>query len=327
MLDDLLASFLGMDALDERFIAHRHRSSRLALGVCVTLIAVWFTYELWVSHRIHWDLLVILAATALTKVTSMLWLARTACPMRIRLIGHSTVLFEMEGVRLLTDPFFGSWGNPAYARVTPPALAREEVGPVDAVLLSHNHWDHTDRVYFRSLSASVPVIAPRRARWVTRLKGARTVVGVRPWEALSVGGVRVTAVPALHMATTVGFVLEAPGGVAYFAGDTYHRPFMRDVGARFRLDVALMPITTYRIPMTMGERGAVQAVRDLRVPRVIPIHLALQPRSPLLRTRQSPQGFAGRLAREGVRAQVEVLEPGGWWQGNRRPAPELPAQA
>ncbi len=233
--------------------------------------------------------------------------------MRIQLIGHSTVLFETGGVRLLTDPFFGTWGNPAYARVTPPALHREEVGPVDAVLLSHNHWDHTDRTYFRSLPASVPVIAPRRSRWVTRLKGARTVAGVRAWEALSVGGVKMTAVPALHLATTVGYVIESAEGTAYFAGDTYHRPFMREVGDRFRLDVALLPVTTYRIPMTMGEKGAAAAVLDLGVPWVIPIHLALQPRSPLLRTRQSPEGFARRLAAEGLPTRVAILGPGEWW--------------
>jgi len=233
--------------------------------------------------------------------------------MRIRLIGHSTVLFEAGGSRLLTDPFFGTWGNPAYARVAPPALARDDVGPVDAVLLSHNHWDHTDRRYLRGLPPSVPVLAPRRSQWVTRLKGARRVDGIRPWESRQVGAVRVTAVPALHLATTVGFVVEAPDGVAYFAGDTYHRPFMREVGERFRLDVALMPVTTYRIPMTMGERGAVEAVRDLRVSRVIPIHLALQPRSPLLRTRQSPEGFAARLARAGLEAEVVMLQPGDEW--------------
>ena len=234
--------------------------------------------------------------------------------MRIRLIGHSTVMFEMGGARLLTDPYFGTWGNPAYTRVTPPAVCREDVGPVDAVLLSHNHWDHTDRRYFRSLPPSVPVIAPRRSRWVTRLKGARTVVGVRPWESRTVGGVRVTAVPALHMATTVGFVLEAADGTAYFAGDTYHRPFMSEVGERFRLDVALLPVATYRIPMTMGERGAVKAVRDLGAPCVIPIHLGLQPRSPLLRTAETPERFAALLAREGMGARVAILEAGEWWE-------------
>jgi len=77
MLDDLIAALLGMDALDERFIAHRHRSSRLALGVGVVVLAVWFNYELIAHRRIEVDLLVTLVAIAVTKVASMLWLAHT----------------------------------------------------------------------------------------------------------------------------------------------------------------------------------------------------------------------------------------------------------
>jgi len=233
---------------------------------------------------------------------------------RIRLIGHSTVLFEVDGLRVLTDPYFGAWGNPAYRRVAPPALTREQVGQLDAVLLSHNHWDHTDRRFFRGLDPAVPVVAPRRSRWVTRLKGARRVVGLRPWETWALGDLRVTAVPALHMATTVGFVLQSPGRTAYFAGDTYHRPFMSAVGSRFRLDVALLPVTTYRIPMTMGEKGAVKAARALGATTVIPIHLGLQPRSPLLRTRQSPAGFARRISDSGLATRVVTLKPGDSWQ-------------
>jgi len=233
--------------------------------------------------------------------------------MNIRMIGHSTVLFEMGGVRALTDPFFGRWGNPAYGRVSLPGASREELRDVDVVLVSHNHWDHTDRRYFRLLSPEVPVLAPRRARWVTRLKGARRVVGIRPWETWTLEGLRVTAVPALHTATTVGFVLEGPEETAYFAGDTYYRPFHRTIGARFRLDVALLPVATFRIPLTMGERSAVKAARDLGAPVVIPIHDALRPRSPLLRTRQTPAGFAQRVEEAGLRCDVVRLQPGQAW--------------
>jgi hypothetical protein len=66
-----------MDALDERFIAHRHRSSRLALGVGILLMAAWFNYELIAHRRVEMDLLVSLAAMAVTKVVSMIWLAHT----------------------------------------------------------------------------------------------------------------------------------------------------------------------------------------------------------------------------------------------------------
>jgi len=244
--------------------------------------------------------------------------------MRIRVVGHSTVLFEVAGLRILTDPFFGLWGNPAYKRIEAPALRREELADVDAVLVSHNHWDHTDRKFFRLLPDTVPVLAPRRAAWVTALKGARGVWGIRPWETWRMGNLRVTAVPALHPATTIGYVLESDTGTAYFAGDTYLRPFMAEIGARFRLDVALLPVTTYRIPMTMGERSAVEAVRALGVSEVIPIHLGLQPRSPLLRTRHSPEGFARRVAEAGLPCRVVVLPPGGVWHGGSRQASASP---
>ena len=77
MLDRILAALLGVDSLDERFIAHRHMSSRLALGVAVTLMAGWASYDLMMHDRIHTDLLFILAATAVVKVLAMAWFRLT----------------------------------------------------------------------------------------------------------------------------------------------------------------------------------------------------------------------------------------------------------
>lgn len=233
--------------------------------------------------------------------------------MSITIVGHSTVLVETEGMRILTDPFFGRWGNPAYARVRPPAMTAEELRSVDLVLVSHNHWDHTDRPYFRSLNPAIPVLAPRRAAWVTRLKGARNTVGMKPWARWVAGEIEVHATPALHLCTSIGYVVRGGGRTIYFAGDTYHRPFMTEIRRRFQPEVALMPVTTYRIPMTMGEKSAVKATVDLGVSVVVPIHLALQPRSPLLRTRQSPDGFARRLGEVHPSTQVVILKDGERW--------------
>jgi hypothetical protein len=77
MLDAILAALMGVDSLDERFIAHRHKSSRLALGVGVTLITGWFTYDLMVNDRMHLDLLVILVAMAAAKLVAMAWFRLT----------------------------------------------------------------------------------------------------------------------------------------------------------------------------------------------------------------------------------------------------------
>jgi len=234
--------------------------------------------------------------------------------MRITMIGHSTVLIEAAETKILTDPYFGTWGNPGYARIAPPSRSREELKGVDLVLVSHNHWDHADGRFFRLLATQVPVVAPREVAWVTRLKGARNVVGLAKWEQKQFGAVRVTAVPAAHISRTRGFVIEAEGRNIYFAGDTYYREFMKEIGSRFRLDLALMPVTTFRIPLTMGEKGATRAVAALSPKVVIPIHLGITPRSPLLRTSESPEGFMKRLRAAGLPAEVKILREGESWE-------------
>jgi L-ascorbate metabolism protein UlaG (beta-lactamase superfamily) len=241
------------------------------------------------------------------------------------MIGHSTLLMEASGTRILTDPYFGVWGNPAYKRLAPPARQREELKDVDLVLVSHNHWDHTDGPFLRSLSHGTPVVAPRRSAWLTRLRGASAVVGMRAWEEKSFGPVKICAVPAYHMATTLGFVVCHEDETVYFAGDTYHGRFMAEIGRRFRLAAALIPVTTFRIPMTMGEAGAVRAARDLDPTVIIPIHLGLRPRPPWLRTGHTPERFARRAAAAGLGAAVVILREGQSWTspGDIMAAPAL----
>jgi L-ascorbate metabolism protein UlaG (beta-lactamase superfamily) len=230
--------------------------------------------------------------------------------MQITMIGHSTVLIETGGQKMLTDPYFGVWGNIAYARLAPPAKTREELRDVDLVLISHNHWDHTDRQFLSALEENVPVLAPSRAKWVTRLLGAKTLIGMKPWEAKRFGALTVTAVPAWHIAVTIGYVVESEGKRVYFAGDTYYGPFMKEIGQRCQLDLVLMPVTTFRTPMTMGEKSAVRAVRDLRPSAVIPIHLGVRPRSPLLRTSHTAEGFARRVSEAEPETEVVILKEG-----------------
>lgn len=240
--------------------------------------------------------------------------------MKITMIGHCTVLIEAAGQRILTDPYFGLRGNPLYARAQPPAQRRDDLPAIDLVLISHNHFDHIDRPFLRSLPPSVPVLAPFVTSWMTRLKGARHVVGVRPWQHRDFPPVSITAVPARHITFSVGYIVEADGLRVYFAGDTYYRGFMEKIGRECKPDVALMPVTTYRIPMTMGETQAVRAVQAIAPSTVIPIHLGLRPRSSLLRSGQTPEHFRERLQHAGSAAQVVILREGESFQAGKQVA-------
>jgi L-ascorbate metabolism protein UlaG (beta-lactamase superfamily) len=234
--------------------------------------------------------------------------------MQITMIGHSTLLIETQGKRILTDPYFSTHGAPAYKRLAPPAMTRQELANADIVLVSHAHFDHIDRSFLRSLPATTPVLAPRLS--LARFLIGPGLVKVENWQRQGFGEIAITAVPAVHPAVTNGYVIESEGLTVYFAADTYFRPFMKTLHERFHIDVALMPVTTFRIPMTMGEREAVQAMQVLQPRVVIPIHLGIQPRSPLMRTQQSPEGFTRRLREAGITTSVVVLKEGAVWNSN-----------
>lgn len=143
------------------------------------------------------------------------------------------------------------------------------------------------------------------------------MVGLGKWEQRQFGSIAVTVVPALHMGLPCGLVIEAEGTSIYFAGDTYFGEFMKEIGAKFSLELALIPVTTFRIPMTMGEKSAARAVEAL-VPRtVIPIHLGILPRSPLMRTGETPEGFSKRVRDAGLKTEVVILHEGEYWTNQR----------
>lgn len=232
--------------------------------------------------------------------------------MQITMIGHSTVLIETRGQRILIDPFFQKFGNLAYRRLTPPARTAHDLKVIDLVLLSHSHFDHIDYPYLRSLPVHIPILAQKHM-FFSAIRAGKKFQYAEVWRSYNFGDVVITPVPAVHVAPTIGFIIQCELQSVYFAADTYFHPFMQKIHNRFKVDVALMPVTTYRIPMTMGEHGAVRAVELLEPKVVIPIHLGLQPRSPLLRTRQSPEGFASRLQQIDTNTQVMILREGESW--------------
>lgn len=232
---------------------------------------------------------------------------------RITWLGHSTVLIETAGARLLTDPVL----RERVAHLRRHAAPAGEVGALDAILLSHLHRDHLDLPTLRGLPG--PLVVPRGAASAVRSL-RREVHELSAGESVEVGGVTVRAVPAAHdgRRVPVGPPAEALGYVVdgiYFAGDTELFAGMADLAP---LDCALLPIWGWgpRLgPGHMDPGQAAEAAALLRPAVVIPIHwgtlLPVGRHRRLAHLLNDPvEAFAAAVARVAPDVRTVVLAPG-----------------
>lgn len=165
--------------------------------------------------------------------------------MELVLIRHMTVRIELDGVILLTDPWFGphGWLERRLAPDTvPAALIPDEIGPLDALLVSHHHLDHLDQAALalaRRLGCAF-VGSPSAARRAEQA-GVRSVIALHPGEQTAIGPLTIRAVQADHPLArdAVGFVIIG-SQTCYFSGDTRFTPALVTELRHFSLDVALV---------------------------------------------------------------------------------------
>ena len=235
-------------------------------------------------------------------------------------VGHATVLVEVDGVRVLTDPFLRDRLGPLERHGPTPDAA--EIGPVDVVLVSHGHPDHFDRRSLEAIEGNPTVVVPRRLGDTVRRWLGCEVVELRSGERHEVRGVPVEAVRARHWiapgaprAQPLGYLVGDRSAV-WFAGDTARYPEM--VALRGRVDVALLPVWTWGPHLGPGHLGpevAADVARIVGARVAVPIHWGtLYPRrlhrvwtGPLV---QPGDRFAAAVARVAPRTNVLVLRPG-----------------
>jgi len=241
---------------------------------------------------------------------------------RITFVGHATLMIELGGTRLLTDPILRS--RLAHLRRHSAPVAPEIVSDVDAVLISHLHYDHFDSASLKRLPPRTPVLIPRGGGDLARRAGLDEVVEVEPGDSLEVAGATIHVTEAEHddrrspaggvRARPVGYVAER-GARVYFAGDTDLFAGMSEIAP---LDVALLPVWGWGPsigPGHMDPRAAANALPLLRPRIAIPMHWGTFYPIALKRTRPGPLSepphdfarFAGEVAPE---VDVRVLQPG-----------------
>jgi L-ascorbate metabolism protein UlaG (beta-lactamase superfamily) len=196
---------------------------------------------------------------------------------RIDYVGHATVFVDLDGVRLLTDPLLRN--RVAHLRRSSPVAARSLRG-VDAVLISHAHYDHLDLPSLERLGKKLPVVVPRGLGGLLRKRRFESVLEVEEGETFAIGALQIRAVPAEHdgsrgpfgaSAEPVGYVVSGTKSI-YFAGDTDLFDGMSELGS---LDVALVPIWGWGPGLGGGHLDparAAEAVARIRPKLVVPIH-------------------------------------------------------
>jgi L-ascorbate metabolism protein UlaG (beta-lactamase superfamily) len=218
-------------------------------------------------------------------------LTRTAgSDIRVTLVGHATALLQVAGLNIITDPVWSERVGPlswlGVKRVRPPAIAFDDLPPIDVILLSHSHYDHLDRPTLAALDRRDRplVVTGLRMRPVVP---SRHVVELGWWQRHALrNGIAATYVPAEHFSARGpfdrnkrlwgGFVLETPSGAIYFAGDTGDGPHIGAIRERFGpMTLSLLPIGAYlprwfMAAVHMSPAEAVAATLQSRV--TLPIH-------------------------------------------------------
>ncbi|MFZ4484034.1 MAG: MBL fold metallo-hydrolase [Chthoniobacterales bacterium] len=236
-------------------------------------------------------------------------------------IGHASFLVQSPGVNLLIDPNWARWLK-VIKRLREPGIELNALPEIDAVLVTHAHFDHLDRKTLRLVARDQPIVVPRNVGRLVQGLGFDRVHELDVWESMQLGSVRVTMTPAHHWGARMladthrgfgGFLLEIEGRTIFHCGDSAYFPGFAEIGRRQPVDIALMPIGAYDAPskreVHMTPEDALRAFVELGAQTLVPMHYGTFPLSyePVW---EPPSRLIERAAADGLLDRVCFLREG-----------------
>ena len=199
-------------------------------------------------------------------------------------IGHASFLIQIDGANLLIDPNWSKWLK-VIKRIKHPGIKLHELPSIDLVLVTHAHFDHLDRKTLREVAEDQPVVVPFEVGNLVHDLGFKSVHELHYWETFDYKSLKISLTPCHHWGARMlhdshrgfgGYVIEVGGRTIFHCGDTAYFDGFREIGMRYDIDLALLPIGAYDPPsgreVHMNPEEAVKAFIELKAKTLIPMH-------------------------------------------------------
>jgi L-ascorbate metabolism protein UlaG (beta-lactamase superfamily) len=239
-------------------------------------------------------------------------------------IGHATVLIRLDEKWILTDPNFSQRIGYIEKRRVAPGMDPADLPAIDYVLISHAHLDHLDPPSLAHIPPGAKLVIPPGVEpYLPDLPNFAGVVPLATWQEETKGGLSITAVPARHSNgryaidglwnrhAHTGYVIQYGSMTVYFAGDTgYHEAYFKQIGERFDVDVALVPVGPANRPAWVhalrkhvhaDPAEAMDIAADVGAQWVVPIHYGTFFKEPVSELRAIKRILAAHRLHDRVR--------------------------
>lgn len=241
--------------------------------------------------------------------------------LKVTRIGHACQLIEIGQARVLTDPWFTQTAT--YYQGEPVARSAGDLGRIDAVVVSHEHYDHCDldALVAAGFDLDVPLIGPGTVAAIARDKGFRDVRVTEAWESATVVGLTVTATPGQHGVHEVTFVIQGGGRTVFFGGDSLRVPELDTIPQRFGpVDLAILPVNGLcirpmnlrQVVMNAAEAAGLTAVLNpaVAVPQHYAFHSGWLGDRMITKGDRDPRHYADAVAGTAPGVDVRLVGPG-----------------